>query len=562
MPTDNRTRLICCAALALITLAVYWPVKNFDFLNYDDPDYVTYNLAVQHGITPQSVEWAFKTGHASNWHPLTWISHMADCELYGLKPGGHHLTNLLFHAVNTVLLFLVLLQMTAALWRSALVAALFAWHPLHVESVAWVSERKDVLSAFFWLLSMMAYARYVGGFKVQSLKFKVYYCLSLLCFVLGLLSKPMVVTLPFVLLLLDFWPLRRIYDLRFIRLRREATARQAIYERREEPAGRAGLSFGWLVWEKMPFFVLAAASCVVTFLVQRKGDSVVKSAALPFSDRIANALVSYVLYLWKTIWPQNLTAPYPYSHPWTFGAAAAVGAVLVAVSIFVVWQIRTRPYLAVGWFWFLGTLVPVIGLVQVGLAAMADRYTYLPLIGIFILVAWSIPSRWTTWPSPGLVFGAVTAGVLIALLTCTETQLQYWRNSVALFSHSVEVSSDSILSEYNLAEALARQGNTDDAIIHYQKAIAIRPNPVEAQYNSQPQAHFNLGLIFSSQKKLPEAEAQFRAFLRDEPNEPQAHTALAEILEAEGRVDEAKKESEMAAQLRAGAANAPPGATR
>jgi tetratricopeptide (TPR) repeat protein len=551
VPTDNRTRLICCAALAAITLAVYWPVRNFDFLNYDDPDYVTYNPAVQHGITPQAVKWAFTTGQASNWHPLTWISHMADCALYGLKPAGHHLTNLLFHTVNTVLLFLVLSQMTGALWRSALVAALFAWHPLHVESVAWVSERKDVLSAFFWLLTMMAYARYARWFEIQSIKSKVYYCLSLLCFALGLLSKPMVVTLPFVLLLLDFWPLRRICDLRF-----------TIYEPREEAAGQTRLSVGWLVIEKIPFFILAAASCVVTFVVQKSGDSVVKSAALPFSDRVANALVSYVLYLWKTIWPQNLAAPYPYSHHWSFGIAAAAALLLLAVSIVVVWQIRGRPYLAVGWFWFLGTLVPVIGLVQVGLAARADRYTYLPLIGIFIMVAWSIPGRWAAWPSPGLVFGAVTTAVLIALLTCTETQLQYWRNSVALFSHSVEVTTGSILSEYNLAEALARQGDADDAIIHYQKAIAIHANPVEAQYNSQPQAHFNLGLIFSSQKKWAEAEAQFRTFLRDEPNEPQAHSALAEILKAEGRLDEAKKESQRAAQLRTGITNAPRGAMR
>ncbi len=544
MPKDNRTRLICCAALAVITLAVYWPVRHFDFLNYDDTDYVTYNPAVQHGITPAAVAWAFKTGHASNWHPLTWISHMADCGVYGLNPGEHHFTNLLFHTANVLLLFFALSQLTGALWRSALVAALFAWHPLHVESVAWVSERKDVLSAFFWLLAMLAYGKYVSGFKIQRSKYKIYYCLALACFALGLMSKPMVVTLPFVLLLLDFWPLRRIYG------------------SNAEPAGRAGLSFGRLVWEKIPFFILAAADCVVTFWAQNNGDSVVKSATLPFAPRIANALVSYVLYLWKTVWSQNLAAPYPYSHHWTFLTAAAAGLFLVVVSALVLGRIRCQPYLAVGWFWFLGTLVPVIGLVQVGLAAMADRYSYVPLIGIFIMLAWSIPGRWTTWPSPGLVFSVVTGGVLIVLLTCTEMQLQYWRNSVTLFSHTVEVTSGSILAEYNLAEALVRQGDTDNAIVHYQRALAIQPNPVEAQYNSQPQAHFNLGLIFRSQKKWPQAEAEFRAFLREEPNEAQAHTALADVLRAEGRTDEANQESQTAARLKSGGAESLPDAPK
>ncbi|HZQ47531.1 MAG TPA: hypothetical protein VFC07_10995, partial [Verrucomicrobiae bacterium] len=383
MPKIDRTRLICCAVLALITVAVYWPVTRFAFINYDDTDYVIYNAAIQKGVTTAGVEWALKTGYASNWHPLTWISHMVDCGLYGLKPGGHHLTNLLFHTANVVLLFLILGQFTGAMWRSALVAALFAWHPLHVESVAWVSERKDVLSTFFWLLTMAAYGAYAKASKVQGPGSKVGYCLALLAFALGLLSKPMVVTLPFVLLLLDYWPLKRIAELNKDNLAR-------------------------LVLEKIPFFILAMLECVVTFWAQKSGDAVVKSAALPFSARVANALVSYVRYLWKTIWPENLAAPYPFSHNWTFWTAAGAGLFLVIISAVVLWRIRAQPYLAVGWFWFLGTLVPVIGLVQVGIQSMADRYTYVPLIGIFIMLAWSIPDRWAKWPSPGLVFGAVT----------------------------------------------------------------------------------------------------------------------------------------------------------
>ena len=536
-------------------MAVYWPVRQFDFTNYDDTDYVTYNPAIQKGLTLAGVEWAFKTGHASNWHPLTWISHMADCGLYGLKPGGHHLTNLLFHTANAVLLFLVLLQLTGATWRSALVAALFAWHPLHVESVAWVSERKDVLSTFFWLLTMFAYAKYANESKIQGPRSKLYYGLALLCFALGLMSKPMVVTLPFVLLLLDYWPLGRSAECGPPTLTSDVGVRGKLRSAESsEPRAtqRRPLSLAWLVWEKVPFFILAAVDCVVTFVVQKNGDAVVKTAALPFSARVANALVSYVLYLWKTVWPTKLAAPYPFSHSWTFWTAAGAGLFLIIVSVIVIGRIRAQPYLAVGWFWFLGTLVPVIGLVQVGIQSMADRYTYVPLIGIFIMLAWSIPGQWAKWPSPGLVFGAVTGGVLMVLLTCTEVQLQYWRNSVTLFSHTVELTNNNILAEYNLAEALARQGDEDQAIVHYQKALAIHPNPVEAQYNSQTQAHFNLGLIYRSQKRWAEAESEFRAFLRDEPDEARAHAALAEALRAMGRTDEAAKESQTAARLQSG----------
>ena len=529
---EKRRAIFIGLLLALVTLAIYWPATGFDFTNYDDPDYILLNAPVQRGITVPGIVWAFKTGHASNWHPLTWISHMADCALYGLKPGGHHLTNLLLHAANAVLLFLLLRQLTGALWRSALVAALFAWHPLHVESVAWVSERKDVLSTFFALLTIMAYARYADLSKVQGPRSKAFYVLALFCFALGLLAKPMVVTLPFVLLLLDFWPLRRMSE----------PTEAGTPNPSAIPLWRLGA-------EKVPFLALAALDCLATFWAQRGGNSVVSAAALPLGDRIANALVSYVLYLWKTVWPMNLALPYPYSHEWTFTVAAGAGLFLLLVTVVAVLQARNRSWLMVGWLWFLGTLVPVIGLVQVGSQAMADRYSYVPLIGIFIMAAWSIPEAWARWPRPGFVFGAVTAGMLMFLMAGTETQLQYWRNSVTLFTHTTQVTRDNILAEYNLGEALAREGDADDAIVHYQKAIAIHPNRVEAQYNSQLQARFNLGLIYRAQKKWAEAEVQFRACLREDPTLAHAHAALGIALVGLSRPGEALQEFQTAAVL-------------
>ena len=495
---EKQRAMFICLLLAAVTLALFWPVTHFDFINYDDPDYVINNQAIQHGLTAPALTWAFTTYHASNWHPVTWISHLLDCSIFGLHPGGHHLTNLLLHTANAILLFLILWKITGEEWRSALVAALFAWHPLHVESVAWISERKDVLSTFFSLLTIAAYGRYAGDLKSQISNLK-FYIAALFCFILALLSKPMAVTLPVVLLLLDFWPLRR--------------------------------SMTWhLLLEKIPFFALAALACIPTLRAQHEANSVVSMGILPLPVRMANALVSGVLYLWKTIWPVDLAVPYPYSHLWTFWPAAGAGLLLALISVVAILRLRKQPYLIVGWLWFLVTLTPVIGLVQVGFQSMADRYTYLPLIGIFIMLAWAIPLDWARWPRPGLVFGAVTGGALMFLLVATAVQLQYWRDSVALFSHTVSVTPDNILAEYNLAEALAWQGDEADAVLHYQKALAIHPNPVETHYNSQIQAHYNLGLIYLKQQKWTEAEEQFRACLEENPNMDHARLALTVAL--------------------------------
>jgi tetratricopeptide (TPR) repeat protein len=438
-----------------------------------------------------------------------------DCSLYGSKPGGHHLTNLAFHLANVVLLLFVLERMIGSLWRSALVAALFALHPLHVESVAWVSERKDVLSTFFWLLTMGAYLKYVRGPRRIGV-----YLLTLGFFVLGLLSKPMVVTLPFVLLLLDYWPLKRT----------------------GEPLKR-------LVLEKLPFVALAAMDCAATVWAQKGASSVVSTVALPLADRVANALVSYVLYLWKTLWPVDLAIPYPYSHEWTFAQAAGAALLLLAITTLALGKIRQMPQLTIGWFWYLGTLVPVIGLVQVGSQFMADRYTYVPLIGIFIMLAWSIPEKWAVLPRPGFVSATAGVAVLAGLWMLTNVQVLHWRNSITLFSHTIAVTGDNLLAQYNLAEALARRGDEDLAIENYLKAIAIKPNRVEAQYDSRLQAHYNLGAIYWKRRDFAHAESQFRACIQMEPKLANAHNNLAMALKAQGRLVDAAIEYEIVAGL-------------
>src|SRR5882724_10987196 len=337
---NPRRFAVICAVLAIGTLVVYAPMLRHGFVNYDDPDYITGNTHVTSGLTWANVAWAFTTGDAANWHPLTWISHMTDCQLFGVNPAGHHLINLLFHTANTLLLFLLLEKLTGALWRSFFVAALFAWHPLHVESVAWASERKDVLSAFFWMLTLLAYARFGDLSKVRNPKFKIFYILALFLFACGLMSKPMVVTLPFVLLLLDFWPLQRftICDLRFTILLR-------------------------LALEKIPFFALSLASCLITYRVQ--SGALWSTQSLTFHFRLANALMSYVRYISKIFWPTDLALIYPYPHFWPLAGVVAVTGLLAMLSVIFILQAKRFPYLAVGWFWFLGTLVPAIGLVQV-----------------------------------------------------------------------------------------------------------------------------------------------------------------------------------------------------
>ena len=394
--------LIVCLFLVVATFVVFSEVRNHGFLEYDDPMYVTENPHVSSGLTLGGIVWAFATTHASNWHPLTWLSHMLDCDLYGLAPGGHHVTSLLFHIVNTLLLFGVLKRMTGELWKSALVAALFSLHPVHVESVAWVSERKDVLSAFFLFITIWAYLRYV---EFPGLTTYVWVPLFL---ALGLMAKPMLVTVPFLLLLMDYWPLGRF---QFDPGRKRA--------RRSSGLVHPEQSVSRLIYEKIPLFVLAAGSCAATLLAQKSGGALSSVERLPLIVRIANALVSYTTYIGKMIWPTNLSVFYPHPEFRPAWQVAASGFLLLCLSVIVVRMGRRHRYLVVGWLWYVGALVPVIGLVQVGAQAMADRYTYMPLIGLFIIVAWGFGDLTAKWRHGRLVLAACAGPLLLALMIQT-----------------------------------------------------------------------------------------------------------------------------------------------
>jgi Flp pilus assembly protein TadD, contains TPR repeats len=438
---------------------------------------------------------------------------MLDCELFGLNPGAHHLVNVLFHATNVILLFLLLLRMTSALWPAAIVAALFAWHPLHVESVAWIAERKDVLSTFFGLLALLAYARYAKGKKRAS------FWLSVLLFALALMAKPMLVTLPFVLLLLDYWPLQR-FD------------RSTIHESR--------ITFLKLVREKWPFFLLTLASCVVTYLAQR-GDAVVALSKHPLGLRVANALVSYLNYLLKAIWPSNLAVIYPLPKqlPWMQVGVAAV--VLFMIS-WLAWRAHgRRPYLLMGWLWFLGTLVPVIGLVQVGAAAMADRYTYFPLIGIFIAVVHTGRDWVIRFPGGAKISTVATGLVLAGCLAGTLLQLRHWKNSETLFTHTLAVTKNNYIAHEGLGVALALEGRPEDAMTEYRETLRIKPD--------SKATHYNLANLLNTLGQTDEALLHYREALRLNPKAPLTHLTLASLLVKLGRFDEAMQHYAEAARL-------------
>ena len=527
-PLPDSTKARCattwwiCALLVLSVAAAYWPVTGCMFTDYDDPQYVFKNPQVLHGLSWPGVVWAFGHFHSGNWHPLTWLSHMLDVQLFGVRAGWHHAMNVMFHAANTVLLFLWLRRLTGFLWRSAVVAALFGLHPLHVESVAWVAERKDVLSTFFLLLSLIAYARYAqggvcgagrearGGNPAQSPKPKAwaFYWLSLLCFALGLMSKPMIVTLPFVLLLLDWWPLGRftIDDLR--------------------------LTIWWrLFLEKIPFFVLSAGSCVLTFLAQQSGKAVMGITILPAEPRIENAFIAYLGYLGKMCWPEPLAACYPlYSSIDTDMAILAAGGLLL-VSGMVFFFRRQQPWLVTGWLWYLGTLVPVIGLVQVGSQAMADRYTYVPLIGIFIALVWLVAEASTQWPYRRPVLAVLSVGLLAVCWQRTTVQAGYWQNSETLARHALAVTTDNAPMQLLLGDALMDQGRPAEAGEHFAEAVRICPENVSA----------NCGLAMAAdvQGKLAEAADICQAALKLLPREPKLHYFLGNTLSAQGKLLEA-----------------------
>ena len=506
-----RTDVLVCLFLSVLILAVYLPVKNYEFVNYDDDRYVTENVRVKNGLSLDNIIWAFKSTTVANWHPITWLSHMLDVELYGLNSGAHHQTNVIFHLFNTLLLFFVFRKMTGGLWQSGFVAALFALHPLHVESVAWVSERKDVLSTFFWILTMWSYARYAAHPGINR------YLPVVGFFMLGLMAKPMLVTLPFVLLLLDYWPLRRIQfsppgdsDIRFTK--------------KKSP----GL---FLLWEKIPLFLLVLASSVMTFVAQKSGGAVGSMELYPLTTRVANALVSYVKYLGKMIWPAKLAVFYPYSDSLPGWQVIGAGALLGLITFAAIRSFRQRPWFIVGWLWFIGTLVPVIGLVQIGLQAMADRYTYIPLIGVFIIVAWGVPELLQRWRHKEKLLGLTAISVIIMLGITSWVQTQYWKNTGLLFNHTIEVTDNNYVMHNNLGFALTARGRPDEAIKHYKEALRLNPD-------YEP-ANINLGLALLSQGKFDECIDYYQEVLRVNPGYARVHNNLGAVLWRLGKIEKA-----------------------
>ena len=488
---------LLAALLAAAILFVFLPVTTFDFVHYDDNAYVFENPAVQQGINAESLAWAFTTNHASNWHPLTWVSHMLDHTLFQLKPAGHHLTNLLLHTLNALLLFLLLLKMTGKQWQSLFVAALFALHPLHVESVVWVAERKDVLSAFFWMLTLLAYAGYTK--RPGALR----YLFIMLAFALGLLAKQMLVTLPFVLLLLDIWPLQRFQTKKILRL----------------------------VCEKLPLFALSFLMSVVVFLVQQQGMAV---KPLPIAVRIANALSAYIQYIGKMFWPTDLIVLYLQTGNAAAGNAAYLtfaAIVLIGMSVLALVFAKKRGYLFTGWFWYLGTLVPVAGFIQIGYHSHADRYTYIPLIGLFIMIAWGVPELVARWRIKRLLLPLLAGFVLSLLIAATITQLSYWRNSQTLFEHTLKVQPDNFVIHNNLGKYFNKQGEKEKAYVHILKAVKLNQNYTKARYN--------LGCMLAADGMIDDAESNFRTVLSIDPNNVKAHTKLGRVLLMQGKSDEA-----------------------
>lgn len=505
--------------LAAVTFTAFRAVVYNDFIKLDDRQYILENPHLTGGLTWQNVKWAMGANYASNWHPLTWLSHMLDVQLFGLAPAGHHFVSLLLHTANALLLFGLLRRITGALWRSAMVAALFALHPLHVESVAWAAERKDVLSTFFLMLTLLTYAQYAGTARSPGWRSRAWFAVALISFSLGLMSKPMLVTVPALLLLLDFWPLQRLPYTTTLRV----------------------------VLEKAPFILLALISCVATFLAQSKGHTV--SIGLPLIPRLVNATVSYVKYLGLTFWPANLAAFYPHpdqhypiSHQWAYWKIAAALLLLAGISAAAVRCRKPEPWLAVGWFWYLITLLPVIGLVQVGQQAMADRYSYVPLIGIFICLVWSanhlIASR-----GAGKLALAVAAVLLVTACTAaTNRQVKFWQNNFSLFQHALNVTSDNAVANYLTGMDFQENHQYPEAVARFQAALECDPGYADA--------HASLGFCFFTLGRLDEAMEQYQTVIQLRPWDGKAHASLGSVQWRRGQPDAALQEYGEALRLR------------
>jgi len=542
---NPRRRLVCLVGLMLAfgTFACYGPACRFGYVNLDDSLYVYQTPMVMRGLSWPGVVWAFQCVLGGNWNPVVWLSHMADCQLYGLAPAGHHVTNLLLHVANVLLLFLILHRTTGAVWRSGLAAALFAWHPLHVESVVWISERKDVLSGFFFMLTLWAYCRYAEKSVISDHRL-LSYVLSLCFFALGLMSKPMLVTVPFVLLLLDYWPLGR---------RSAPGAAQGRYR----PAG-----WGRLGLEKAPFVALSLAASVLAVWSQRQVEAL---GTEPLFLRLENAAVSYVTYVGKLFWPLKLAVFYPYPDAIPLWSAAGAALLLAGVTWLALREVKRRPYLAVGWLWFLGTMVPMIGLVQVGMQAMADRYTYLPCIGLGLAASWGLADLAAAWPRRRAALAGAAALALGGCLATTWRQIQCWRDSTALYEHALQVTVGNHMAHENLGNLLMDAGKLDAAVKHFQAAIRLTPtlarpyNQLGKAYVFQAklddamimfsnaarlnpglaQARWNLGTAYLAKGKTAEALDELKAAVQISPEDIEAHRRLADTLIKLGRAAEA-----------------------
>ena len=542
---SHRWKVILLAVgLSAFVIFTYYPVLYNDFIFYDDPGYVAENPYVQAGLTWEGFKWAWTSTAGGNWNPLTWLSHMLDGQLFGLKPWGHHLTNLLLHAVNTALVFLVLQAMTGSVWRSFFVAAMFGLHPVHVESVAWVSERKGVLCTTFSLLSLWCYSRYARrepeppgrGAEAGSRPLlphvpgMTYYWLAVLCFALGLMSKPMLVTMPFVLLLLDYWPLNRFRNHTDLKL----------------------------VVEKIPFLLLSIAMCVITIPAQQMAGGVRTIATFPLTVRLENALVSYCRYLGKFFWPTNL--PFFYPHPGHWPLAEVLGAGVLLLAVFIcAWMLRrNHPYFLTGWCWYVGTLVPMIGLVQVGFQSIANRYTYVPSIGIFIALAWGACALSRRWRHQSRILFALAAAAMVVCVPLTRVQIGYWKDSEILFQYASVVIKDNWVAHGRLGLVFSKQGRVDAAIREYREALRLNPDDADTHYDlanalcrkglwdeaisqyredlklnpDDAAGHNNLGVALFQKGRLPDAVSEFQAALRLKPDYPEASRNLAGAMRA------------------------------
>jgi protein O-mannosyl-transferase len=570
LPTDfrGRTRIIAVSLfLAAISLAVFSQTIRYDFVNFDDDLYVYNAPAIQAGLTRQGIALAFTSQHARNWHPLATISHMLDCQLYGLKAGGHHATNVILYTIAVLLLFRVLREMTGAVWKSTIVAALFAVHPLHVESVAWVSERKDVLSAVFFLLMLNAYVRYARAPSMTR------YLLVVVLFAAGLMSKPMLVTTPVILLLLDYWPLRRF--------KQYSSTTGKMLNSDKQPRTRQRLFL-----EKIPLLLLSAGSCFVTFVLQKRATGAIPP--LPFLWRVQNALVSYVIYLWETLWPTHLAVFYPHpNNTLPIWAVVLAVALLLAITVSAIVFRNKSPYVFTGWFWYLVMLLPVIGLVQVGEQGHADRYTYLPHIGLFLLAVWLAGDLVAVDQARSRLAIATVVVIILALAWAAFIQTSYWRNSETLWTRALAVTSDndfahnnlgylcvdsgeldqaishfetasriraskrdphydvgSAFVQMNLADALARKGQSDEAMVHFEEAIRLQPNYADAYYNR--------GNVLFAEGRVDEAMADWEKTLQIQPNDADAHTCIGNALLRKGSLKEAIAHYEKALALAPG----------